>query len=62
MAQIHSIRNTEHNPTVLQRKDLTKYTKKVRYYSKIPLLFMDVFAINRYPKETDNILYHLVTR
>ena len=45
--------------TVLQRKNLTRYTKKVRYYSKIPLLFIDDFAINRYPEEMVNIL-HLV--
>lgn len=46
--------------TVLQRKDLTKYMKKIKYYSKIQLLFIDDFAINRYPEETVNILYHLV--
>ena len=46
--------------TVLQREDLTKYMKKIKYYSKIQLLFIDDFAINRYPEETVNILYHLV--
>lgn len=46
--------------TALKRKDLSKYNKKVKYYSRIQLLFIDDFAINRYPEETVNILYHLI--
>ncbi len=46
--------------TVLQRKDLTKYLKRIRYYSRIQLLFIDDFAISRYPEQTVNILYHLI--
>lgn len=46
--------------TVLKREDLTKYRKRIRYYSRIQLLFIDDFAICRYPEETVNILYHLI--
>ena len=46
--------------TVLQRKDLIKYMKRIKYYSKIQLLLIDDFAINRYSEETVNILYQLV--
>ena len=46
--------------TILQREDLTRYRKRIKYYSRIQLLFIDDFAINRYPEETVNILYHLI--
>lgn len=46
--------------TVLKGEDLTKYRKHIRYYSRIPLLFIDDFAICRYPEETVNILNHLI--
>ena len=37
---------------VLEQKDnLEKYTKKLKYYSKIKLLFIDDFAISRYSEE-----------
>lgn len=45
---------------VLNREDLTKYRKKVKYYSKIQLLFIDDFCISRYSEEGIKILYHLV--
>ena len=31
-----------------------------QFYSRIQLMFIDDFAINRYPEETVNILYHLI--
>ena len=34
--------------------------KRIRYYSRIQLLFIDDFAISRYPEQTVNILYHLI--
>jgi DNA replication protein DnaC len=46
---------------VLAQKDnLEKYTKKLKYYSKIKLLFIDDFAISRYSEEGIKILYHLI--
>ncbi len=46
---------------VLEQKDnLEKYTKKLKYYSKIKLLFIDDFAISRYSEEGIKILYHLI--
>ena len=40
--------------------DMKKYRKKLRYYAKLQLLFIDDFAISRYPEEGMNILYQLV--
>lgn len=46
---------------ILNRKeDLSRYTKKMKYYSKIQLLFIDDFAISRYSEEGIKILYHLI--
>ena len=46
---------------VLARKeDLEKYTKKLKYYSRIRLLFLDDFAISRYSEDGIKILYHLI--
>lgn len=46
---------------VLSRKDdLTKYRKRIKYYAKIQLLFIDDFAISRYSEEGIKILYHLI--
>ena len=46
---------------VLNRQDdLSKYRKRIRYYSKIQLLFIDDFAISRYSEEGIKILYHLL--
>ena len=43
-----------------QKEDLEKYRKKLRYYSKIRLLFIDDFAISRYSEDGIKILYHLI--
>lgn len=46
---------------VLSRKDnLERYTKKLKYYSRIKLLFLDDFAISRYSEDGINVLYHLI--
>lgn len=46
---------------MLNRKgDLNKYRKRLKYYAKIQLLFIDDFAISRYPEEGMNILYQLI--
>ncbi len=34
--------------------------KRMKYYSKIQLLFIDDFAISRYSEEGIKILYHLI--
>ena len=46
---------------VLSRlEDLTKYRKRIKYYARIQLLFIDDFAISRYSEEGIKILYHLI--
>lgn len=46
---------------VLNRNaDLAKYRKRLKYYSRIQLLFIDDFAISRYNEEGIKILYHLI--
>lgn len=45
---------------MLSREDLQHYRKRVRYYSKIQLLFIDDFAISRYSEEGMKVLYHLL--
>ena len=40
--------------------NLEKYTKKLKYYSKIRLLLIDDFAISRYSEDGIKILYHLI--
>ena len=46
---------------VLNRQnDLTKYRKRIRYYAKIQLLFIDDFSISRYSEDGIKILYHLL--
>ena len=46
---------------MLSRKpDLTKYSKKLKYYSRIRLLFIDDFCISRYSEDGIKILYHLL--
>lgn len=46
---------------ILNRQDdLTKYRKRVKYYARIQLLFIDDFAISRYSEEGMKILYHLI--
>ena len=36
------------------------YRKRIRYYARIQLLFIDDFAISRYSEEGIKILYHLI--
>ena len=43
-----------------RRTDLSKYQRRIRYYARMPLLFIDDFAISRYTEEGIKILYHLV--
>jgi len=43
-----------------RQEDLMKYRKRIRYYARIQLLFIDDFAISRYPEEGIKILYHLL--
>ena len=43
-----------------RQEDLHKYRKRIRYYARIQLLFIDDFAISRYSKEGIRILYHLI--
>lgn len=46
---------------VLNRQDnLDKYRKRIKYYARIQLLFIDDFAISRYSEEGIKILYHLI--
>ena len=45
---------------ILSSTDLTKYRKRVKYYSRIQLLFIDDFAISKYPEDGIKILYHLI--
>ena len=45
---------------VFSRTDLTKYSKKLKYYSRIRLLFIDDFCISRYSEDGIKILYHLL--
>lgn len=45
---------------MVQKGNLEKYTKKLKYYSRIRLLFIDDFAISRYSEEGIKILYHLI--
>ena len=44
----------------LSRIDIGRYRKRVRYYARIQLLFIDDFAISRYSEEGMKILYHLI--
>ena len=49
------------NKGVLNRqKDLNRYRKRIKYYARIQLLFIDDFAISRYSEEGIKILYHLL--
>ena len=46
---------------VLSRyENLDKYRKKLKYYSRIQILFLDDFAISRYSEVGIKILYHLI--
>lgn len=43
-----------------QKKELERYTKKLKYYSRIRILFIDDFCISRYSEDGIKILYHLL--
>ena len=43
-----------------RRDDLDKYRKKLKYYARIQILFIDDFAISRYSEDGIKILYHLI--
>ena len=43
-----------------RQKDLNRYRKRIKYYARIQLLFIDDFAISRYSEEGIKILYHLI--
>jgi DNA replication protein DnaC len=43
-----------------RQNDLNRYRKKIRYYARMQLLFIDDFAISRYSDEGMKILYHLI--
>jgi len=43
-----------------RRDDLDRYRKRLKYYSRIQLLFIDDFAISRYSEDGIKILYHLI--
>ena len=44
----------------LSREDMTKYSKKLKYYSRLRILFIDDFCISRYSEDGIKILYHLI--
>ena len=43
-----------------RRDDLDKYRKRLKYYARIQILFIDDFAISRYSEDGIKILYHLI--
>lgn len=43
-----------------RQKDLNRYRKRIKYYARIQILFIDDFAISRYSEEGIKILYHLL--
>ncbi len=45
---------------LLSRGDMTKYSKKLKYYSRLRILFIDDFCISRYSEDGIKILYHLL--
>ena len=48
-------------PTVLNyQKDLRRYRKRVKYYARIQLLFIDDFDMSRYTERCTKILYKLM--
>ena len=44
------------------KPDLSHYQKRLKYYTRIQLLFIDDFAIRRYSEERIKILCHLVKK
>ena len=46
---------------ILSRRDnLERYRKRLKYYARLQLLFIDDFAISRYSEDGIKILYHLI--
>lgn len=46
---------------ILSRRDnLDRYRKRLKYYARLQLLFIDDFAISRYSEDGIKILYHLI--
>ena len=43
-----------------RRDDLDRYRKRLKYYARIQILFIDDFAISRYSEDGIKILYHLI--
>ena len=43
-----------------RQEDLNKYRKRIKYYARIQLLFIDDFSISRYSEEGIKTLYHLL--
>lgn len=46
--------------TLSRSQDLARYTKRLKYYARIQILFLDDFAISRYSEDGIKILYHLI--
>lgn len=45
---------------LLSRENIAKYSKKLQYYSRLRILFIDDFCISRYSEDAIKILYHLL--
>ncbi|MCK9455653.1 ATP-binding protein [Sulfurimonas sp.] len=45
---------------IKRRKDLSAYNRRLKYYSRIQVLIIDDFAIERYDSEATIILYSLI--
>lgn len=46
---------------ILSKRDsLERYRKRLKYYARLQLLFIDDFAISRYSEDGIKILYHLI--
>ena len=43
-----------------KRDNLERYRKRLKYYARLHLLFIDDFAISRYSEDGIKILYHLI--
>ena len=43
-----------------KRENLERYRKRLKYYARLQLLFIDDFAISRYSEDGIIILYHLI--
>ena len=43
-----------------RQEDLNKYRKRIKFYTRIYLLFIDDFSISRYTEVGIKILYHLL--